>query len=158
MKTACFSLLGAGLIVLLAGCASTPIAVSPVGPEPTSSSALTPKGYLKVFSDTETHIIGDNAYYYPHTGYTILDGSDRLLGYVPNHLGNMDETPSIVTIPVGHYKIKAESASYGRVTVPVIVAQGRSTVVHLDGYWRPSSNAATNAMVFFPDGEAVGWK
>ncbi len=158
MKTLCFALSGAGLITLLAGCASTPLAVSPVGPEPAGSSALVSPGYLQVFSDTETHTIGDYTYYYPHTGYTIRDKSDRVLKYVPNHLGNMDEAPAIVTIPAGRYQIVAESAAYGRVTVPVIIAHGRSTIVHLDGNWRLKSNMSSNDLVFLPDGEAVGWK
>jgi hypothetical protein len=149
---------GAVIIPLLAGCASSPVAVNPVGPGPIHPGALAPKGYLQVFSDTETHVIGDGPPYYPHTGYSIHDESGKMVQFVPNHIGDMDESPSIVPIPVGNYNVVARSSAYGRVTVPVVIQRGRTTVVHLDRDWRPSASVSTNGLVYLPNGEAVGWR
>lgn len=147
----------AAIIPLVAGCATKPIALSPVGPEPAKTVAYAPSGYIKVFSDTEEHVIGDGPHYYPHTGYTIFEKTGRSVEYVPNHIGDMDEVPTLVRIPVGDYKIVAQSSAYGRVTVPVIVQSGKTTVLHLDRGWSPAANIASNKLVRLPDGEAVGW-
>jgi len=63
-----------------------------------------------------------------------------------------------VKIPTGNYKVVAESAAYGRVTVPVVVQAGKVTVIHLDRGWRPVSTVSINELVRLPDGEAVGWR
>jgi hypothetical protein len=157
MKMINVTRLCAAMIPLVAGCASQPVAVSPVGPEPASQAAYVPSGYLKVFSDTEEHVIGDGPHYYPHMGYNIYDNAGKRVEYVPNHIGNMDETPTLVRIPVGDYKVVAESSAYGRVTVPIIVQSGKTTVLHLDRGWRPASNISSTEVVRLPDGEAVGW-
>jgi hypothetical protein len=158
MKTAYFSLCGAGALAILAGCASAPIVVSPVGPEPVSVAASASEGYLQVFTDTETHEIGKNTKYYPHTDYSVHDDSGRVVEFVANHIGNMDETPARVTLPANRYNIVAESSSYGRVTVPVVIQAGRLTIIHLDGDWKPPANTPKDNLVYLPDGEAVGWK
>lgn len=144
------------LVTLLAGCASQPVALAPVGPRPGDRIAYVSTGHLRVYSDTKTREIGENTFYYTHTGYAIRDPSGKLLQYVRNHVGDMDETPTLVTVPSGRYLVVAQSARYGRVTVPVIIQDGRTTVVHLDGDWKAAQSAA-NEVVRLPDGEAVGW-
>jgi hypothetical protein len=158
MKIKRIALIGALIIPLVAGCVSTPVTLNSVGPEPIKPEAFIPKGYLQVFSDTDTIQDGDGPPYYPHTGYSIHDEYGKVVQFVPNHIGDMDESPSIVTIPSGHYNIVAESSAYGQVTVPVVIQEGRSTVVHLDRDWRPSANISTNELVYLPNGEALGWK
>jgi hypothetical protein len=157
MKTKAIAFTGAVIALIQAGCASKPVTISTVGPGPISRSAPAAKGRLQVFSDTETHQSGDNTYYYLHSGYDIKDANGKELKYVPNHFGDMDEQPSVVTIPTGKYKIVARAASYGRVTVPVVVQEGRTTVIHLDRDWKLASNISSNQLVRLPDGEAVGW-
>ena len=158
MKKKNIVLAGVAIIPLLAGCASKPITLSPVGPAPVSRAAIVPKGYLQVFSDTETRVDGDGPPYYPHTGYFVHAESGKAVEFVANHIGDTDETPTIVTVPVGNYKIVAESSGYGRVTVPVVIQKGRMTVIHLDREWKPSANASSNELVYLPGGEAVGWR
>ena len=154
MKT---SILPAALAVaLVSGCASQPIVLSPVGPAPVQAEAHVSMGRLQVFSATETHPDGDNTYYYPHTGYSILSDSGQMVKYVHNHVGTMDESPSLVTIPTGHYRVVAQSESYGRVTVPVVIKSGRTTTVHLERDWKPVAQTP-GEVVRLPDGEAVGW-
>jgi hypothetical protein len=157
MKIKTVALIGTAVIPLLTGCVSQPITLSPVGPGPVSHAEYLPKGHLQVFSDTETHVVGDGPPYYTHTGYSIHDESGKVVQFVPNHTGDMDESPTMVTVPAGDYKIVAESSSYGRVTVPVLVQEGKTTVIHLDRDWKPPSNASTNELVHLPDGEAIGW-
>lgn len=161
MKTKIMILMGAAIIPWFAGCASQPVAVSPVGPAPVSFNHTGERGYLRVFSATETHVIAENTYYYPHTSYTIFDESGAVVKYVRNHTGSTDESPTLVAIPSGTYNIVAESESYGRMTVPVVIKDGQTTVVHLDRNWRLTPQLASNGMagklVRLPDGEAIGW-
>lgn len=157
MKIRFILLTGATIIPLLTGCASESVALNPIGPEPINPQAFIPRGNLEVFSDTDTIRDGDGPPYHPHTGYSIKDESGKLVQYVPNHIGDMDESPAMVTIPAGNYKIVAESSAYGRVTVPVMIQEGRTTVVHLDRDWQPPTNVSKNDLVYLPNGEAVGW-
>ena len=156
MKTHCLTLIGAAIIPLLAGCASTPIALSPVGPKPSAPPIAYGTGHLRVYSDTKTRMISEDNYY-PHTSYSIRDQLGRFIKFVPNHIGYLDEKPTLVTIPAGKYNVVAESSSYGRVTVPVVIEDGKTTVLHLDRGWNPSLNTPSNEVVRLPDGEAVGW-
>jgi uncharacterized lipoprotein YajG len=57
MKTKLTMMAAMVILPLLAGCASTPIALAPVGPGPTNQKDYYSKGYLKVFSDTKTHLL-----------------------------------------------------------------------------------------------------
>ena len=156
MKTKTILLLGVAIIPLLAGCVSEPVKLSPVGPVPDGHMGDAGNGRLKVFSDTETADIAENNYY-PHSSYRILTESGHFVKYVPNHLGEMDESPTLVRLPSGHYQVVAESSSYGRVTVPVIIESGRTTVVRLDRGWHPSSKVPSDKLVYLPDREIVGW-
>ncbi len=150
-------LVGAAVIPSLTAFAFTPPAVSTVGPEPIARTASAHNGYLQVFSETETRLLGDNTRYYPHTGYSIHLESGQVLRFVPNHVGDMDEVPMLVRVPTGKYNIVAESAAYGRVTVPVVIQEGRTTVVHLDRDRTIPPNADPNDLVRLPNGEIVGW-
>src|SRR5579864_4779353 len=139
MKTKYHTLAMAAVLgCLLTGCATRPVNVSTVGPElpagTTSSHDELPgdRGYLCVYSDTKTRQVGDNTYYYTHTPYSVYDQSGVRVQWVRNHLGDMDQSPTRVTLPVGHYNVVAESTSYGRVTVPIVVLGGRETDIHLD--------------------------
>ncbi len=118
------------------------------------------KGYLQVFSATEKSppiASDDPAYFNLHTGYDITDTAGKSVRFVPNHVSNMDEWPDEVTLTAGNYNIVADSTCCGLVTVPVVIQQGKTTIVHLDGNWWPPSKTATNQLVSLPDGEAVGW-
>jgi hypothetical protein len=157
MKTKLMIPIVAAIISLLvAGCASKPVVLPPVGPAPENQTYIPAKGYLRVFSDTEPHEIGENFYYYPHKSYLIYTESGQQFKYVANHVGDMDESPARVSIPAGRYYVLADSSSYGRVKVPVIIEAGRMTVVHLDSAWR-SSRSRQTGVVRLPNGEPVGW-
>jgi hypothetical protein len=141
---------------LLAGCSSAPIKLGPVGPVQSSMDA--PSGWLKVFTATKTVPEGDATYYYPHYGYRIYTESGNFFEFVPNHLGDMDQSPALVKIPAGKYVVAARSEPYNMVTVPIKIEAGKTTEVHLGAHWKVPSNVPTNEIVYFPDGRPVGWK
>lgn len=158
MKLKLSILFGSAAVFTLAGCASHPLTVSAVGPAPAGAEHASSRGYLQVFTDVERHEIGDSTYYFPHTSYDLLTDSGRHFKLVMNHLGDMDEKPTVVDIPPGKYKVVAQSANCGPVTVPVLVTDGHLTVLHLDGDWKPPVNTPTNQLVYLPDGEPIGWQ
>lgn len=157
MKIKYVALIGAAIISCLAGCAGEPYVLNSVGPAPVNTVAFRTSGYLRVYTATETHEVGDNTYYYPHTGYYIYTEFGTLLKYVPNNTAVVDETPAWVAVPSGIYTIKAQSDLYSTVTVPVVVKENRTTEVHLDSGWKPPLNVSTNQLVYLQNGEAVGW-
>jgi len=159
MKIKRIVLIGAAVIPFLAGCASQPISLAPVGPEPISRMTSGSKGYLQVFSATmELRAEPDsNTYFHPHSSYDIKDESGKVVRFVPNHASDMDEWPDEVILPAGNYIIVAESTWCGQVSVPLVIQKGKTTVVHLDNNWWPSSQTSSNQLVYLPDGEAVGW-
>ena len=151
------ALLGAGIILGLIGCATSPIALAPVGPDSIGRTMPGPEGYLEVFTATQTIDVDFEAYFHPHMGYDINDATGRSVKFVPNHTSNMDQSPDTVALPPGNYNIVAESSCCGLVTVPVVIQKGKTTVVHLDGSWWRPSHASTSPLVYLPDGEAMGW-
>jgi hypothetical protein len=161
MKIKYCSLLGLAVIPMVAGCASTPLALSPVGPGPGRPAPSASAGRLQVFSATQqSNPIGDigpASYSYPHTGYDINDASGQRVEFVANHFSDMDESPDVVKLSAGHYQIVAESSCFGLVTVPVVIENGKTTVVHLDRNWWPPRHTAVDRVVWLPDGEGVGW-
>jgi hypothetical protein len=160
MKLKTWTYFSAAIIPLLAGCASNPMALAPVGPDAGGRTVSGAKGYLEVFTATEKSApiaSDDNTYFDLHSGYDINDPSGKSIKYVPNHASNMDESPDRVTLPAGNYNIVAKSTCCGLVTVPVVIEKGKTTIVHLDRNWFPPSNISTNRLVFLPNGETVGW-
>jgi hypothetical protein len=139
----------------LAGCTTTSLTVAPVGPGADSRSVAGADGFLKVFTATHKVDVDFEAYFNPHASYRVEDVSGRTVKFVQNHSSDQDEAPDMVGLPAGRYNVVAESTWYGMVTVPVVIEQGKTTVVQLDGRWR--GGAHNTALVHFPDGETVGW-
>lgn len=158
MKTFHLTLALGAAAWLATGCTTKPVVLDTVGPSHVRWSPPGSRGYLKMYSATEMDQIGDNTYYYPHTSYRIFDPAGKLVKFVPNHIGNMDETPAWVVLPTGKYLVKAQSDVYGWVTVPVIIAAGVTTTVHLQSIWSGPPTLPDHALVCLPDGRPVGWK
>lgn len=151
-------LIGAAIIPLVSGCAMKPVVLDPVGPAPVKPTAYVPTGCLRVYTATETHEIGDNTYYYPHTGYHVYNEDGQLWKYVPNHTGNTDESVASVQIPEGNYRISAQSEAYNFVSVPITIRAGKTTDIHLETTWKAPVGTPTNELVYLPDGYPVGWR
>lgn len=75
MKSA-FAFLGTGLVSLLVGCASTPVVLAPVGPNPFGTQGIASHGELQVFSSLARARDSENPgsmnpYWCEHTDYYI---------------------------------------------------------------------------------------
>jgi hypothetical protein len=54
--------------------------------------------------------------------------------------------------------VRARSAHFGRVNVPVLIKERQTTFVYLDGLSHPEAASARQSnAVKLPDGEIVGW-
>jgi hypothetical protein len=90
-------------------------------------------GFLVVNTPTELHFDERSVRRYPHTGYSIYDvRSHRLIRYVPNHLGQAGESPSMVLLQAGNYMIEARTTSYRPIQFPVVIRPDTQTTVSLD--------------------------
>jgi hypothetical protein len=154
-------LINMAIISFTSGCISNPRALSSVGPDPMGGTASGPQGWLEVFSGVEkTEIVESDIPVFcdPHSSYDINAESGKMVKFVPNHSSDMDEWPDRVALPAGNYNVVAQSKSYGLVKVSVLVQQGKTTVVHLDDNWLPSSRSASDQLVYLPNGDAMGWR
>ena len=157
MKRICL-FLSAGLIAMLAGCASTPVALAPVGPNPTASANPASNGRLQVFSSLIGRSEGDNPTWYQHTGYFVYDLHGVLVKHVDNTVGRYEEAPRQVKLAAGKYLVKAQANDYFWVEVPVMIERGETTRVHLDDHWQVPANASKAVVVSLPNGNPVGWR
>ncbi len=148
--------LGSGLL-LMCGCATQPVVLDTVGPAQAGHFVPDSRGYLRIYSATAAQELGKNTFYYLHTGYRVYDAAGKFIQFVPNHVGDMDESPTTLLLPVGQYRIKAQSDIYGWVTVPVAIESHRYTDVHLVSTWRMPAEVASKKFVLLPDGRPVGW-
>ncbi len=146
-----------GGALLMAGCHSLLILQAPVGPEPVSDGTKTATGQLLVFSAKEARGDGDDPTYYQHSDYFIYDSHGKRIKYVGNTTGHFDETPRVVQLPPGTYTVKARAECYNLVAVPVVIRSGRTTVLHLDKDWKPTSFAQNIPVVNLPGGYPIGW-
>lgn len=154
------SLILAGLALLIGGraWAREPIVLDPVGPAPVTKEQSVAKGYLKVYSATETHTDGE-INYYPHTDYRVYAADGTLFKRVFNAISIHDEDPLVVRLPVGTYTVKARSEDYGLVDVPVVIKSDQITTVHLEHDWKLDSRHVNKAThVQLPNGQVVGWR
>ena len=121
------------LSIVTCGCLAAPMPVYPtVGPaEPEHV------GYLMVYSATRPFNDGDTIYY-THTDYDLYSSRGAHLKTVRNSIVVGDEIPTKVPLAPGRYLVQAESETDFMVRVPVIIADGRTTVVNLEGDRRGS--------------------
>lgn len=149
-----------GSAILLSACATRPplSALPPVGPAPVASGNAGPGiGTLVVYSAWSTF---DNNYESDHSGYMVYAKDGQLVKWVPNFLeGDFTvEPPTRVKLPAGSYNVKAEGGKYGWVLVPIVIKEGATTPIYLDGD-RHAVNAlaSDNAVVKLPNGQVIGW-
>jgi hypothetical protein len=89
------------------------------------------------------------------TPYVIYSSTGQLLQKVRNSTGSFGSDPLTVSLAPGTYKVEGRAVNVGRVSLPVLVEQGKTTVVHLDG---DLAGDSAEGLVKLPDGQAAGWK
>ena len=172
------SLAVAAAAVWLAGCASAPnvAVIEPIGPAPTGVSQAQGDGSLVIFSartpanvdvNMETwnwnNDFGKNEFMYEpaHTGYTVYTRNGELVKRVSNAHNPNDETPSLVTLPPGAYRVEAEAVNCDgnpvSVILPVVIKAGQTTMIHLEGDWNPMGYQDTE-VAKLPCGRIIGWR
>ena len=150
--------IGGMLVLLAASCASPPkqAIVEPIGPVPVASSSTDNSGYLVVYSAWSNFV--DQGSTGHHSRYTVTADDGSLSREVINHIDRFDEGPIQLPLAPGAYHVKARSAHFGRVNVPVVVQPHQTTVVYLDGKRHPEAPPAQQtSAVKLPDGEIIGW-
>ncbi len=151
------------MTVALAGCTTAPLTLNePVGPSPFSASSGASNGKLKVYSATEEeHEVGFQTAYFQRSPYTIYSSDGREIKHVnDNNRSEFLPLPRVVELPPGNYRVEAsEAVGFGQpVAVPVVIAAGRTTEVHLNGHWQPPSDAPKKDLVLAPAGFPIGWR
>jgi hypothetical protein len=169
----------AGAMVWLVGCASAPrvVVVESVGPGPMAGSQGMGDGSLVIYSartpanidvNTETwgwnNDFGRNEFLYEpaHTDYTIYAQSGELFKHVRNARSMNDDTPTLVMLPAGSYKVEAEAmdcdSSPVKVLMTVVINPGQTTMAHLEGGWNPGGQDKQIELARLPCGRAIGWR
>jgi hypothetical protein len=148
------------LAVLTSGCAShrEKVIVGPVGPPPLVAPGQSEQGALVVYSALDFGMPGDAEMVSHHSGYQIYSADGRRFKYVNNRIGTYREDPATVSLPPGHYKIRARAAAFGSVTANVVVEAGKTTFIHLDGSELSGAQTPTSRFVSLPDGLIIGWQ
>jgi hypothetical protein len=88
-------------------------------------------GALEVYSATDEFNDGGTLYY-AHGSYAIYTLDGKLFKNVENHISRSDELPETVSLPVGSYRVVARSERDGYVSAPIMIRNGRRTIVDLD--------------------------
>ena len=89
------------------------------------------QGSLMVYSATDEFNDG-GVLYYAHSSYAIYTTGGTLFKSVENHISRNDETPEIVTLPVGSYIVEARSERKGYVWVRADIRAAQRTTLLLD--------------------------
>jgi hypothetical protein len=135
-----------------------PLTLAPIGPVTGGAVSKHPSGSgaLQVFSKSDCRYSGGIAYF-PHTPYSIYGTDGKRVRGIPNHAGDTDQRPTLVELPAGHYIVYADSDRFGQVTVPIVIAPSRVTLVYLEGPGMPEASGLSDAQtVRLPDGRPAG--
>jgi major membrane immunogen (membrane-anchored lipoprotein) len=169
----------AGAMLWLAGCASVSkvAVVEPVGPGPAQGSHGSGEGSLVIYSarasadvDINTaewrwnNDYGKNEFLYEpaHSDYTIYAQNGEVFKRVLNSRNSNDDTPTMVTLPAGSYKVEAEAVDCDsdrvKVLMTVVIKPGQTTLANLEGGWGPTGQYKETEVAKLPCGRVIGWR
>ena len=134
----------AGAMLWIAGCASVSnvVVVDSVGPGPAEGLHGTGEGALVIYSarasadvDINTaawrwnNDFGKNEFLYEpaHSDYTIYAQNGEVFKRVRNARNANDDTPTVVALPAGSYKVEAEAVNCNTDRVKVLMNRRDST-------------------------------
>ena len=146
---------------LSAGCATHDqhLVLEPVGPSAEPAPAAGTNGSLVVYSAFDGHLTAaSDGDHQRHSDYRLLAAGEDRPRRIHNDSGTVWEGPVPVLLPPGSYRVIAPANGYGTVTVPVVIAPGRVTTVHLEGGdpWPNRLSFTASNAVHLPDGQIVG--
>jgi hypothetical protein len=146
-------------VIVFSACASSgsALVLEPVGP-PVAPAATAAFGTLVVFSAYSVHApaLGEPDNRQRYTDYRIFSPTGQLLRTIVNDAGLAVAAPVPVNLPPGSYEVVARANGYGVIKVPVVVAEGQATTLHLEG--GGFAPAGAGEVVRLPDGQVVGWR
>lgn len=145
-------------VLLLAGCASTPTALGPVGPNPGEIQSAISEGQLEVFTAPTGRVEGDNPTWFQYSSFYIYDRHGKRLEHVANSRGYYSQRPAVVNLPPGKYIVEGRGHEMLQARVGVVIKSGRTTRVYLDGSWQPPPGARASKLVISPRGLPIGWR
>ena len=150
--------LSVATVALVASCASAPptIVHETVGPGPTVVNEEH-NGFLKVYSATEWVADDDWPSLLKYTNYQIDATDGTSFKKVPND----EQDPTRVILPRGTYTVVALSDTSGKVSVPVAIETGKTTVVHLEREkdWKEApAGIPSGDLVRLPNGQSTGFR
>jgi hypothetical protein len=169
----------AGVAVWLVGCASAPRVVvdQPLGPAPMGVAQGSGEGSMVIYSartpvNVDLNMVewrwnddfGKNAFLNQpaHSDYTIYSQNGEVFRRVRNARDANDETPTVVTLPAGSYKVEAEAvncdANQVKVLMAVVITPGQTTVARLEGDWNPVGQYKETELAKLPCGRVIGWR
>jgi len=127
-----------------------------VGPAPTEGAKQEGQGYLVVYSAWSNFVDPGSVGHHSRINLSAEDGSNSR--EILNYADRFDEGPIRIPLAPGAYRVRARSAHFGKLTVPVVIRPRQTTFVCLDG----GSHADTPPpevpeVVRLPNGEVVGW-
>ena len=168
-----------GTMIWLVGCASAPQVVvdEPLGPAPTGVAQGTGNGSIVIYSarapaDVDVYTaewrwnndFGKNAFLYEpaHTDYTIYAQNGEVVQHVRNARDANDDTPTVVALPAGSYKVEAEGINCDgnrvKLVMTAVIKPGQTTIAHLGSRWNPPGQIQGAELAKLPCGKVIGWR
>lgn len=92
-----------------------------------------------------------------HSSYDIYDADGKLVRHVDNRSGPFYEDPATVLLSAGKYQINARATNHGIISVPVVIAEGETTILDLDAsHFNQHKPTGTGQWARLPSGEVIG--
>jgi hypothetical protein len=148
------------LLNLNSGCSTQQRLVldQPVGPAHSVNTIASGQGCLVVYSAWDRFDTMDSQHP-KHTPYAVMTDTGRAVAHVRNQAGSFGQQPTAINLPPGRYWVQARARNVGPVRLPIVIREGRSTSVYLDGTSAPEAAAAEeHQWIRQPNGLIVGWK
>lgn len=145
----------AALAVVWLGCAEPPSRVRigpPIGPRP--SALASSEGWLLVRTGLRAVPTTSEIDELRREPYEVFDLRGRPVASVA---GGPHATLARIPLPAGRYFVRGVGLSGALVDAQVVVAEGTTTEVFLDGSFSPPVTQR-GAVVRAPDGSSVGWR
>jgi len=107
---------------------------------------------------------GRNEFLYEaaHSDYTVYAKNGEVFKHVRNARNASDDTPTVVTLPPGSYKVEAEAVNCDsdrvKVLMTVVIQPGQTTLANLEGDWNAAGEFKETEVARLPCGRVIGWR